>query len=101
MIKSKVVIKKPNIVYKDLTKDKALGLAYEDEHRAEIDNHLSERETFLTAFHEICGHLTLPNLSERQVVKLEEVIGVSMWKVVLRLKRQWTNKAKIAAKRAK
>jgi len=85
---SRVKIRKPKTVFKDLSKDGVVGLAYDDEHKAEIDPKQSDRELFLTAFHEY-SHLTIPDLTEKQVIKLEKTIGVSLWKIVCRLRRKW------------
>jgi len=33
--------------------------------------------------------LTHPTLTEKQVIKLERVVGVAMWKIVCKLRRKW------------
>ena len=67
-----------------------VGYALDDEHTAEIDPKQTDREIFLTAFHETAGHLTLPDLTERQVLRLEATVGVALWNIILKLRRKWT-----------
>lgn len=94
MPKSRIVIKKPTIVFKDLSADGVVGWAYkDDDHLAEIHVNQSDREIFLTSFHE-CFHLTLPDLKETPIIKLENTVGVALWKVVLRLKKKWLKEGK-------
>jgi hypothetical protein len=92
-IRSRVVIKKPKIIFKDLKEHGVVGLAYDyrdgEGHKAEVEAAQTDRELWLTTFHEVCGHLTNPELSERQVIKLEKTVGVALWKVILRLRRKW------------
>lgn len=88
-IYSKIVIKKPRVVFKDLSSQGAVGFAYGEEHLVEIDPNQSDRELFLTTFHEVSGHLVMQDLTEKQVVKLEKTVGVALWLVVLRLRRKW------------
>ena len=68
-----------------------VGYALDDEHTAEIDPKQTDRELFLTAFHETAGHLTLPDLTERQVLRLEATVGVALWNIILKLRRKWLN----------
>ena len=88
-IYSKVCIKKPKVVFKDLSKDGVVGYALEDEHEIQIDPKQTDRELFLTCLHESLGHLLLPDLTEKQVVRIEKTYGVIMWNIVLRLRRKW------------
>lgn len=91
-MKSRVVIKKPKVIFKSLKHEGVVGLAYDyrdgDGHKVEIDPNQTDRELFLTTFHEF-QHLTTPDLTEAQVRRLENLIGVALWKVVLRLRRKW------------
>lgn len=87
-ITSRVVIRKPKIVNKNLAKEKAVGLAYSDGHLVEIDPNQSEKEYFLTLYHEL-SHLTLPDLSEANTIKLEKIIGGELWKLVTKFKKKW------------
>lgn len=88
-LKSRVVIRKPKVIYRDLGKDGPVGLSTFDENLAEISPAQSDRELFLTHFHETCGHLLLPDLTENQVIRLEKTMGVALWKCVCRLRRKW------------
>lgn len=92
MLKSKVVIKQPKIVWEDLSDDNVVGYALQDgSHIAEIDPNQTDREVFLTVFHELM-HLNLPDLKEKYVSKLEKTSGLALWKIVLLLKRSWTSR---------
>jgi len=92
-LNSRVIIKKPRIIYADLAKKYGqrylMGLATGYDHTAEISIRQNDRELFLSGFHEIVGHLTHPTLTEKQVIKLERVVGVAMWKIVCKLRRKW------------
>ncbi len=92
-IHSRVVLKKPKVVFKDLSSEGVVGLTYDyqinGEHKAEIEKVQTDRELFLTTVHEIISHLLLPDLTEKQAIKLEKLYGVALWNVVLRLKRKW------------
>jgi hypothetical protein len=90
---SKVVIKKPTVVHKDLSKEFCVGLSYEDGHLVEIEPKQSDRQYLLSLFHELC-HLTFPTLTEKQIIKLENVIGGELWKGVSRLRRKWKKEFK-------
>jgi len=86
---SKVVIKKAKVYYKDLSKDKAVGFAYQgSEHYIEIDPKQTDKEYFLTHVHELF-HLLLPDLSERQIIRIEKTFGISLWHTVRRLRKRW------------
>jgi hypothetical protein len=93
MAVSRVIFKKPKVVYKDLRKDGVVGLAYNDKTEdklgtIEIDPKQTDRELFLTSFHEIL-HIMTPDLTEKQVVRLEKRFGKSLWNTVCRLRRKW------------
>ena len=89
---SRVVIKKPKIQFKHFRKDTNVGYAYPADHKAEIEIKQSNKEFFLTVIHEVIGHLTLPDLNEGQVIRLERITGEALWKAVLRLRQKWTPK---------
>jgi Zn-dependent peptidase ImmA (M78 family) len=88
MVVSRVILKKQKIKYKNLSKENAVGFAYKEDNLIEIEPNQSDRELFLTVCHEL-AHNLLPDLSEKQIVKLEKTFGVSLWNVVLRLRRKW------------
>ena len=88
---SRVVIKKPKVVYKDLSREGVVGLAYKDEDNrnlVEIDPFQTDAEFIKTIVHEL-GHQFLPDLSERQIVKFEKTFGKAVWNGVCRLRRKW------------
>lgn len=77
--KSKVVIKKVKVYRKNLSKDRVVGYAYSgSEPYIEIDPNQSDREYFLTCVHELC-HILLPDLSEKQIIKIEKTFGQTLW----------------------
>lgn len=77
--KSKVVIKKVKVYRKNLSKDRVVGYAYScSEPYIEIDPNQSDREYFLTCVHELC-HILLPDLSEKQIVKIEKTFGNTLY----------------------
>ena len=78
-VNSKVVIKRVKIYRKNLRKDNVVGYAYSgSEPYIEIDPNQSDREYFLTCVHELC-HILLPDLSEKQIVKIEKTFGQTLW----------------------
>lgn len=77
--KSKVVIKKVKVYRKNLSKDRVVGYAYSgSEPYIEIDPNQSDREYFLTCVHELC-HILLPDLSEKQIIKIEKTFGTTLY----------------------
>lgn len=91
MLKSKIVLKRSKVVYKDLSSDGVVGYAYKDENnenRIEIDPNQCDSEFFLSYGHEL-GHNLLPDLSEKQIIKFEQTFCRDMLKAVMRLKRKW------------
>ena len=95
---SRVVIKKPKVQFKKFKKEETnVGYAHRAEHKVEVDTGICDSEIFKTLAHEL-GHLLLPDLNEKQIIKFEKFYGDALWKTVLRLKRKWlkntTNKAK-------
>ena len=85
---SRVVIKKPKVVFKKFKKTTNVGYAYPGEHRVEIAINQTDAELCGTLFHELC-HLMLPDLRESQIIKIELLYGKALYKAVLRLKRKW------------
>jgi hypothetical protein len=85
---TKVCIKKAKIYHKDLSKDKVVGFAYSDpDYYIEIDPNQTNRQYFLTLVHELL-HLLLPNLSEKNIVKIEETFGATLWVSIKRMKKK-------------
>ena len=78
-IKSTVVIKKVKVYRKNLSRDKVVGYAYSgSDPYIEIDPNQSDKEYFLTCVHELC-HILLPELSEKQIIKIENTFGKTLW----------------------
>ena len=75
---SKVIIKQPNIVDKELD-DNVLGYAYQKEFEIEIDPRQNSREYLNTLIHEML-HCFLPNLSEKSIIKLSTIMSDEIWK---------------------
>ena len=90
MAYSQVVIKNkpPKVTFKKFTDDK-VGYAYPTEYKIEVATNQSNREIIGSTLHE-CLHLTLPSLTEKQVIKLEAAIAPVLWKAVLKLKNKWS-----------
>jgi hypothetical protein len=75
---SKVIIKQPKIVDKLLEAD-VLGYAYQKEFEIEIDPRQNSKEYLNTLIHEML-HCFLPNLSERSIIRLSNIITNEIWK---------------------
>ena len=92
-IRSRVVLKKSKVIYKNLT-DGIVGFAYkdeEDENLVEVDPNQSDAQLILSLIHEL-AHNLLPNLSEPNIIKLEKTFGKNIWLCVMRLRRKWYKK---------
>lgn len=89
-IRSRVVIKCPNIVEKDLTKRKAWGEAYPPIHEIDIEKKAWNKLKFRVYIHELT-HCLLPDLTEKQVLKIEQIWGDILWN---RLVRKFIKQAK-------
>lgn len=90
MPKSRVKIRKPTIVNKHL-EDKVLGLAYQEGFEIEIDPRQSPKEYLNTLIHEML-HCFLPDLSERSIIRLADIITDKIWR---RRYRRISTKGKI------
>lgn len=85
---TKVCIKKAKIYHKDLSKDKVVGFAYSDpDYYIEIDPNQTNKQYFLTLVHELL-HLLLPDLNEKNIVKIEETFGATLWVSIKRMKKK-------------
>ena len=83
---SRIEFRQPHIFTKKLNDDIA-GLAFQDLGVAFIDPRQTNRDYFLTSFHELL-HLMLPDLKEKKIFELERKYGAALWRVVLRLNRR-------------
>lgn len=93
-LRSKVVIQRVKVYHKNLSKDKVVGYAYSGfDPYIEIDPNQTDKEYFLTCTHELL-HLLLPDLGEREIIRIEKTFGQCLWKSVRRLKKKWKDKIK-------
>jgi len=74
---SKVKIKQPKIIHREL--DDALGLATQTDFEIEIDPRQKSREYLNTLIHEML-HCFLPDLSERSITRLADIMSNEIWK---------------------
>jgi hypothetical protein len=98
MAVSRVIFKRPKVVYKHIREMGVVGLAYNDRQddkygTVEVDPRQSDAEFIKTTVHELL-HWHFPDLTERQVVKMEKAFGKKVWNAVSRLRRKW-NKASL------
>jgi hypothetical protein len=73
----KIKVSKPKIKEKKLGREKALGQCFSDG-LIEIDPRQDSKEYLFTLIHECC-HYHFPELTEEQVVKIENSIGQVIW----------------------
>lgn len=93
-LQSEVKIRRVKMVHKSLRRYRVAGFAYvDDEPYVEVDPNQSDREYFLTCVHELF-HILLPDLSEKQILRLEKTFGQCLWASVRRLKRKWQPRSK-------
>jgi hypothetical protein len=78
MIKSRVIIKQPQIVHKEL-EDHVLGYAYQKDFEIEIDPRQYSKEYLNTLIHEML-HCFLPDLSEKSIIKMSDIMTSEIWK---------------------
>lgn len=77
-IYSKVVLRKPKVIEKDLTKDNVWGWATPDEFEIEIEKNQKSIEYLNTLIHEML-HCFLPDLSEKQITKMANIMSKEIW----------------------
>lgn len=95
--KTRCIIKNPLIIETSAEHLKALlvgekgetplGLSYFDSGKIYLDESMDDREKFLTLVHE-CFHMFFPDLSEKKVVDLEDVMGEVLWQMVKKLSKK-------------
>jgi hypothetical protein len=78
MPQSKVKLKKPTIRQKKLDGN-VLGWAYQDDFEIEIDPRQISKEYLNTLIHEML-HCFLPDLSERNIIKMSNIMTDAIWK---------------------
>ena len=79
MPKSKVVLKHPTIVEKDLTADNVWGWANQEDFEIEVEKTQPSKEYLNTLIHEMI-HCMLPNLAEKSVVKMANIMTDEIWR---------------------
>lgn len=79
MPKSKVVLKKPSVREKDLTKDRVWGWANQEDFEVEIEKNQPPKEYLNTLVHEML-HCLLPDLSEKQTSKMANIMADEIWR---------------------
>jgi len=78
MPKSKVILKAPEVREKQL-EDNVFGYAYQDDFEIEIDPRQDSKEYLNTLTHEML-HCILPDLSEKSITKMANIITDEIWK---------------------
>jgi hypothetical protein len=78
-LKSKVVIKCPTIIDKDLTRDNVWGWANKEDFEIELDKHQPSREYLNSCLHEML-HCILPDLHEKHITKMADIMSDVLWR---------------------
>lgn len=73
-------MKKVKVIERKLGREKAVGLAYDDEQLIEIDPRQNAFNYLETAIHERM-HLLFPKLSETQVTKKSHELAQFLWEM--------------------
>ena len=76
---TKYIIRKPRVKEVDLSKENALGFAYQDDFEIEIEPKQSSKEYLNTLIHEML-HCFFPELKENQITKLADIMAENIWK---------------------
>jgi len=95
-MKSRVRFIQPKVTQRKLAGN-IVGYCYHQGGRIEIDPRQTDKEYFFTHIHELI-HLALPDLSERQTIRLEIILGNSLWKTILKQKKQHSKLNKLKPK---
>lgn len=75
--------KKTKVIHRKLGKEKADGLAFQEDKEIHIDERLKSKDYFLTALHELL-HIHAPKLSEKQVISLSTKLCDDLWSMKFR-----------------
>lgn len=78
MLITRCIIKKPTIKEADLSKENALGFAYYETFEIEIEKKQSNKSYLNTLIHEML-HCFFPDLKERQIIELSDIITDQIW----------------------
>ena len=70
--------RKIKVIYKKLAREKVWGLAYIDPDCVVIERRLKGKRLLKLLCHEI-SHIALPDCSEKQILKLEQLLGETLW----------------------
>ena len=80
MLKSKVVLKMPRITEKALPPNEgAWGWANKEDFEIDIEKHQCSKEYLNTLIHEML-HCLLPDLSEKAITKMANIMASQIWK---------------------
>ena len=80
MLKSKVILKTPRITEKALPpKDGVWGWANKEDFEIDIEKLQCGKEYLNTLIHEML-HCMLPDLSERSITKMADIMAAQIWK---------------------
>lgn len=71
------------IVHRKLGKERADGIAYQDDNEIHIDERLKKKDYFLTVVHELL-HMYFPDLSEASVDKISRKMCSELWRLKFR-----------------
>ena len=69
---------KIKIVERKLGRENCIGLYDEDNSKIELEIRLKSKERLLVLIHELLHHC-FKNLSEKEVLKYEKIIGNALW----------------------
>lgn len=76
---SRVKLRRPKIVHKDLTADGVWGYANQEDFEIEIERNQVSKEYLNTLIHEML-HCFLPDLKEQHIRKMADLLSDEIWK---------------------
>lgn len=88
---SRVKIKNPIIKHKDLSADGVYGYASQEDFEIEIDPNQGDKEYLNTLIHEML-HCFLPDLQERFIIRIADIMAENVWKKGYRKKPKLSKK---------
>ena len=78
-METKVKLRVPRVVHKDLSADGVLGYAAQEDFEIEIEPNQPNKEYLDTLIHEML-HCFLPDLSERAIERMANIMANEIWK---------------------
>lgn len=76
---SRVKLRKPTIVHKDLMADEVWGYADKEDFLVEIEPNQKSKEYLNTLIHEML-HCFLPDLEEQHIRKMADLLSAEIWR---------------------